>query len=305
MKIKKESIEKTILGILTFILICYIAFNLLFLSMFNISEKFLNKNNVVEFINKIDIIAIIKEELGNEVDEFLSIENELKNIGISTEGINEFINSTDVKDFSTNIVSDVFEKVINNNLNNYYIKNTDITNLIENNIDKLQINSTLTESQILDKISSKVPDLVTNINKLIDKLCEKLETSELFTKYQRYIYMSVDVLDIMYSDIVYFLVIFVFISFVALLIFIRKSIYKSLKWLSVSFITPAILLLIFGYILINYISINNILIDNIISIVYKYINIYSLIYALIAFIVIIINIISYFIKRKHQQKNDN
>ena len=121
MKIKKEGVEKIILGILTFILIGYIVFNLIFLSIFSISKKFLNKDNVLEFINKIDIMTIIKDELGNEFDEILSIENEFKNIGITTEGINEFMNSTDVKNFSTKVASNVFEKIINNNLDNYYI----------------------------------------------------------------------------------------------------------------------------------------------------------------------------------------
>ena len=291
MKIKKESIEKIVLGILTFILIGYIAFNLMFLSIFNISEKFLNKDNVLEFINRIDVITIIKDELGNEVDEFLLIENELKDIGVTTEGINEFINSDDVKNFSTNAVSNVFEKIINKSSDDYHIQNIDVTNLIEDNIDKLQIKSSLTESQILDKLSNKIPNLVTSINKLIDRLCEKLETSELFTKYQQYVNMSIDVLDVVYSIITYFL-----------LIFIRRDIYKSLKWLSISFITPGLLIYILSYLLINKIVIEDVLIKNIISIIVSSLNTYSYIYILIGIILIIINIIMYFIK-KHKNKN--
>ena len=129
------------------------------------SEKFLNKDNVLDFVNKIDIITIIKDELGNQVDEFLIIEEALKDIGITTEGINQFINSDDVKNFSTNVVGGVFEKIINNS-DNYYVQNTDVENLIEDNIDKLQTNSSLTQDQILAKLDDKVPELVININKL-------------------------------------------------------------------------------------------------------------------------------------------
>ena len=221
MKTKKESIEKIILGILTFILVGYITFSLMFLCIFNISEKFLNKNNAIEFINKIDITYLIKDELWNEVDEFLLIENELKDIGVTTEGINEFMNSTDVRNFSTNVVGGVFNKIINNNSDNYYIQNNDVTNLIKDNIDKLQTNSSLTQTQMLNKLNNKVPDLVTNVNKLIDKLCEKLENSEILIKYEKYINMSIDVLDIVYSEITYFLIIFIIVSFIVLLIFIK------------------------------------------------------------------------------------
>lgn len=302
MKIKKEGVEKIILGILTFILIGYIVFNLIFLSIFSISKKFLNKDNVLEFINKIDIMTIIKDELGNEFDEILSIENEFKNIGITTEGINEFMNSTDVKNFSTKVASNVFEKIINNNLDNYYIQNTDVTNLIELNIEKLQTNSSLTESQILNKLSNRVPDLVTNINKLIDKLCEKLEAPNLFTKYQKYINMSMDVLDIVYSDITHCLLIFLLISFIVLLIFIRRNIYKSLKWLGISFIIPGVLIFMLSYLLTNKFFIDNTLISSIIEGVASNLNSYSVIYISLGIIIILINVIMYFIK-KYKNKN--
>lgn len=302
MKIKKESVEKIILGVLTFILIGYIVFNLIFLSIFSISKKILNKDNVLEFINKIDIMTIIKDDLGNEFDEILSIENEFKNIGITTEGINEFMNSTDVKNFSTKVASNVFEKIINNNLDNYYIQNTDVTSLIELNIEKLQTNSSLTESQILNKLSNRVPDLVTNINKLIDKLCEKLEASNLFTKYQKYINMSMDVLDVVYSDITHCLLVFLLISFIVLLIFIRRNIYKSLKWLGISFIIPGVLIFMLSYLLTNKFFIDNILISSIIEGIVRNLNSYSAIYISLGIIIIIINVIMYFIKKS---KNKN
>lgn len=302
MKTKKENMQQIILGILTFILIIYITCNLIFLSIFNISEKFLNKYNVLDFVNKIDIITIIKDELGNDVEELLIIENELKDIGITTEGINEFINSDDVKSFSSNIVEGVFEKIINNGLNNYYVQNYEVEDLIENNIDKLQTKSSLTQDQILDKLDSRVPNLVTNINKLVDKLCEKLETSEIFTKYEKYLNMSIDMLSIIYSDITYILIIFVLLSLIILLIFIRRNIYKSLKWLSISFIIPGLLIFIFSYLLINKFIIDNVLINSIISVIVSSLNTYSFVYLLIGIIIIIVNIIMYYIK-KGKNKN--
>ena len=68
MKIKKENIEKLILTILTFLLIIYIGVGLIIFSFFN-------KDNVYDFVNKIDIVSILKSELGSELN---FIENELE-----------------------------------------------------------------------------------------------------------------------------------------------------------------------------------------------------------------------------------
>lgn len=305
MKNRKEKIEKIILSVLTFLLIIYISFGFVFFSVFNISKKFLNKDNISDFISNISIIDVLKQELGSNIKEIKLMEKELKNIGITSEGINSFMNSEDVREFSMDMMTNIFDGIVNNNYQEYQVNIEDINVLVDNNIDKLQVNSSFTESQILDKLNSKLPSLVSNINNLINNLCEKLENSEIFTKYQNYINVSIGVFDIIYSDIVYFLIILILISFITLLIFIRRSVYKSLKWLSISFIIPGTLLFILSFFINNYINVDSILINDIISVIANDLNEYSLIYILISIIIIIINLITYFIKKKQKLKNDN
>lgn len=299
MKIKKETFEKIMLGILTFILIVYIIFSLCFLCLYNISEKFLNKKNVTDFISDINIIDVLKDELGSEFNQITLIEEELTNIGITEEGLTEFMNSEDVKQFNSDLLNNIFSRISNDG--NYQINTNEVNELIEKNIDELQSHSELSKEQIKDKLNSKLPNLIEKMNKVIDKICDKLENSEKFTKYQNYLYMSINLLDIIYSDIVCALIIFILITFIALLVFIRKNIYKSLKWLTTSFIIPSILLFTLGCIISN-IKIDSVLVNNILDIVIRKLNGWSLIYTSIAVVFIVINLIMYMVKDYKSKK---
>lgn len=302
MKDKKETINKIILGILTFILIIYISSSLIFLSMFNISKKFLNKNNVSEFISNINITDILKDELGNELNEFTLIKEDLNDIGITSEGINEFINSEDVKEFSGDVITNIFDKISNNSNIDYKITNEEVTKLFEDNIDKLNISSNISQTQILNKVKDKIPNLVLNINELIDNFCDKLENSEMFQKYESYIFKSIDILDVVYSDLVLFIIIFIIVSFITLLIFIRRSLYKSLKWLSISFIIPSVLFGIISTLIFSFVNVNNVLVTNMLNIVNRDLINHSLMYFVITFIFVIINVIWYIIKKYKKKK---
>jgi len=301
MKNKKEIIIKWILGILTFILIMYISFGLMFLSIFNVSKKILNKDSVSNFISNINITDILKDELGNELKEFTLIKEDLINIGISSDGIDNFVNSKDVKDFSSNVITNIFDKISNHNNTNYKITNEEVIKLFEDNIDKLDISSNNSESQILNKIKDKIPNLVLNINELIDKLCDKLENSGIFQKYQNYIFKSIDALDLI-SGIVLFIITFMIVTFLILLIFIRRNIYKSLKWLSISFIIPSSILAIINVLISRIMHTNNALIKSIIDVVSKDLKYNSIVYLIISLVLIIINIIWYIIKKYKSKK---
>lgn len=302
MKIKKDSIEKIVLCILTFILIMYISIGLIIFSSFTISKKFLNSDNVYEFVNNIDIISIFKNELGTELKQFNIIEDELNEIGITTDSMNEFVNSEDVKDLGSDIITNMFDKISNNSNIDYKITNDQISELVENNIDKIETKSDISSEQLLNKIENKIPNLVLNINQILDKFYDELSNSETIQKYQNYIYKSINVLDIVYSDFVASLIIFVVSSFIILLIFIRKSLYKSLKWLSVSFIIPTIIFGLISTVIFSFNGIDNLLINSILDIVNKDLIKHSIIYFIISLIFVIINVVAYTIKKYKKQK---
>jgi len=284
---------------LTFILIIYISFDLFIISSFNISKRFLNKDNVLEFISDINIVDILKEQF---FEEFSLIEEEFKNVGITSEGLNAFLNSKQVKEFSTDILSNIFENILNNNSEELKLDKKEVNELLVSNIDKLQINSILTEKQLLDKLNSKTEELVSGINNLVNELFNKLKKSDMIKQYESYVNMSVQVLDIIYSDVAFVILIFNLFTSIALLIYIRKNFYKSLKWLSISFMITSLMLFILSYIIKNYINTESLLINNILTIVTNDINVYSYKYILIALLIIVISVIRFF-KQKYKQKN--
>ena len=115
-------------------------------------------------------------------------------------------------------------------------------------------------------------------------------------QYKKTINKLLNAFDIIYSDIVNYLIIFVIISFIAMLMFIRLSIYKSLKWIGISFISSSLILCLFKFILsyvfnkLNYQYIFN-------NLVYD-LDKYCVSYLVVAVVLIIINIIVYIIKKR-------
>ena len=292
---KKEKMEKLMLAILTFLLILYISFSILFICLFSISAKFLNKENINKIIDKVDIVNIIKDELGTNINEFNIIEEELNKIGISEEGIENFINSDEVKEYSLNYMNKLFYKLENNKYS-YLLDESEMYTLIENNYDKFNIDSDISKEEILNKIENKMPKIVDSFNKIMDKIYEKLENSEFINKYKNIIFKSINLIDYLYSGFTYFILFSILISFIMLLLFIRKNIYKSLKWLSISCLIPSIILFIMSLIISN-ISINSSFINNIFSIINSYIIKYFILCFIISLIFVIINFVWYMIKK--------
>ena len=298
---KKKIIKKIILYILTVILTFYISACLVFFSLFNISEKFFNRDNVYEVINRIDIFSIIKDELGNELTEFDIIQDELEEIGISSSNISEFLETEDVKDFTSKTIVNVMDRIVNKADVDYKVDDAEVYGLIENNIDKLELADNVDRNVIVNKIQDKIPSLVLNVNKIIDKVCIKIEESDMFQKYQGYVFKSINILDYIYSDIVEFMIIFTILFFISLLIFIRGDVYKALKWIAMSFLIGAILIKGCN-IMILLIRIDNSLINNIIKVIDNYLLSYFKLYLAFFSIFVIINIIMYFIRKYESKK---
>lgn len=298
MKIKKENIEKLILTILTFLLIIYIGVGLIIFSFFNISERFFNKDNVYDFVNKIDIVSILKSELGSELSELNFIENELEEMGLTDAKINELVKSEEAQQLSGRIITNMFNKIAKDSNIEYRVTNEQINELVEANINK--VSSNIDKEQLLNVIEEKVPSIVLNINTLLDKVYEKIMSSVTIQKYQNYMYASINVLGFIYNDFVKYFILFIIISFICLLLFIKKDIYKSLKCLSASFFIPFISFILIRSFVLNSININNALINGICSIIDNELMKHSAIYFAISLSFVVIYLIIYEIKKRKE-----
>lgn len=307
MKNKKKVFENILLGVLTFLLICYISIGIILVTGLNVSKNYINKDKISNIVNNIDISDVVKKMSGNQYEQLDIIKNELLDIGLSENSFNTLINSDDVQKFSEEIVINVFEQLLSENNIDYQIDENKVRELLQNNIPELQVSDEFVvgvESKITEKIEAKLPILVDKINILVDNLIEKLEGSETFVKYRNYLNESLNIFDIIYSDIVNIILVIIIVSFITLLIYIRKSIYKSLKWISISFFIPAFTLFLINFVKNKLINIESGIIDNVINLIINDFNIYAIIYFIIAIVLIIINLIIYTIKRRKNKEVD-
>ncbi len=289
---KSEKLRNMVSNLLTIVLIIYISIGIIFYSLLNISKNYINKDKMQNIINNIDIGSIIKDSI--EMD---NIKNELIDTGLSNETVETFLNSNEVKQFEEEVVTNIVYDILNKGNIEYKLSNDEINNLIYNNIAELKTSSTY--NKIADKLEAKLPNLVANANKMLDKISVKLQNSDTFLKYKGYINNLFKIIDVIYSRAVNVIIIFIIISFMLLLVLIKKTAYKSFKWLGLSFIMPGIILKLFS-LLLKQIFIET-KFNNIINLIIKDFNRYYYIYLLIGIVLLIINLVIYILKKR---KND-
>lgn len=308
MKNKKKIFEKILLCILTFLLICYTSVSVLSITFLNVSKNYINKNNIANVVNNIDISSMIKEVSGSQIEQIEFIRIELKDLGLSEEAFNAFINSDAVREFSEEIIINVLERVLNDQNIDYKIDENRVRELLEKVIPELKVNGDLivdAEQKLNEMIDAKVPILVEKINNLIDSYVEKLENSDTFIKYKNYFNKSLNIFDVIYSKYVYIILTTLIVSYIVLMMYIRKSVYKSLKWISISFLIPSSILYLISLLKNNFIIFTESgIIGSVIGLIINDFNIYAIIYFILAISLILINIIAFIIKRYKNREVD-
>lgn len=298
MKKTKKLLDKILLGVLTFLLIIYLSSSLLFLYTLNISKKYVNKNKIVNIVENIDVSKLFKDSAGKELTQITQIKEELLNIGISDESINELLNSQDVKELSTTAITSSINDILTKDNIQYRFDSKKIEDVLNNNLDELDESSNKYNEEKV-KLVKKVNDkIVESANELIIRLGEKLQNSETIKNYKNSFYKALTILDFAYSSYIYCLISIIIISFMLLIIYIRKSVVKSLKWIGISFGIAALVLyfikLFINDILSSYINISNIL--------EKDFNYYINLSVIVFIILTLIGIIIYVIKKCRKKK---
>lgn len=290
---KKENLKKVISNILTIVLIIYISMGIIFYSLLNISKNYINKDKMQNIINNIDISNILKENI-----EIENIKSELIETGLSSETVDTFLNSNEVKQFEEEVVTNIVYDILNKGNIEYKLSSDEINKLIYNNIDELKTNGSY--NKIAEKVEQKLPNLVDNANNILDKISTQLQNSNTFIKYKGYINSLFKIFDLIYSKIVNIIIIFIITSFIVLLMLIKNDIFNSFKWVAISFIIPTIILKAFGSLL-KQVFIET-KFNKLIDLIAADFNKYSKIYLIISVLLLIINLINYILKKKKAKK---
>lgn len=312
---KLKKIERFLLATLTLICMLVLVLDLVLFTMKKTSERYIKEEKIKEIINNINVVDLFKDKNGKELQEFTEIKNKIVESGIPEESVEEFINSSPVNEYASdtinkaidNVLENKKEKVVtSNSLNLFFEENmSNISKeLQEKNVPKSELLTKENQEKFLNKIKEKTPHIEEKIDEINNKINEKLGLN-----YTLKLEKIFKIIKLLYTKLIDILLIVIFIIFVIGIFITRQSIYKGFKWLGISFISSGIILY----------SINLI-----IPKIYKYLekipstfsnfikyalndainifNKYSMIFVIIGFILIIINIITYFILLKYENK---
>lgn len=288
--------KNILVKVIKFILIVFIFINIFaFILLFNtlkVSEKVINKENITEYIDNIDMSKFYTETFSTELKE------ELLKIGISNTSVDNLLTSEELDKFNDSIVNDIVNRILEDNKTPYQIDSEELKKIIEKNIPELNIDqgkiNNEIDSKIQDNFDSIMPRIIEKTDDAVLKLMNKIQNSEEFMKYKNYFIKLLSIFDILYSKVTYISLTLIIILFELLIIAVKNNIYKSLKLNSLSLLIPGLILILLNKVLNN-------LFNNISYIVNTFAS-NGIILIMVAIILIIINIVWYFILKK---KNNN
>lgn len=233
--------KKFISIILSIILIILIAFLICLLPI----KKVLQKDNVKEIVNSIEIEEMIKEDenFKEVVDElFTPIYIEARKYNISDEYVVKLMNSDEVKSLIASITGNIIDSALTGE-NQKIIQNEDINNLVTKAIEKINNSNFITinddaEEKILQIVNDKIEDYQEYIpdtqeveNALDDKTMGTLKIVRFFFDHNFVVYLSVAIIGV---------------SFVIILLNLTK--FKWLQYLGVNLMISSFFVLILSII---------------------------------------------------------
>ncbi|MBE6159694.1 MAG: hypothetical protein E7157_01450 [Lactobacillales bacterium] len=312
---KLEKIKKFLLAILTFICMLVLMTDIVLFSLKKTSEKYLKEEKIKEIVENINVIDLFKDKDGKELEEFTQIKDKIVDSGIPKEAVDSFINSDPVNKYASdtinkaidNVLENKQEKVIDSNsLNTFFENNMDSISkeLQEKNVPKSEYLTKENQQKILNKIKEKTPYIEEKIDAVSNKISEKLGFD-----YTLKISKMINLFELLYTKLLDFLLIIVFIIFIMGICITRQSIYKSLKWIGITFVSSSIILYCISFIIpkiykyIDKVPVGfNTMIKKALEDSSKNINSYGLIYLIIGVILTVINIVIYYILLKRENK---
>lgn len=312
---KLKKIKKLFLGLLTLICMLVLILDIVLFSIKKTSERYLKEEKIKEIINNIDVIDLFKDENGKELEQFTEIKNKFVDSGIPEESIDEFINSEPINKYASdtvtkaidNLIENKSEKIVDaNNLNLFLEENISIISkeLQDKNVPKSEYLTKENQEKFLTKIKEKTPYIEEKIEEINNKINEKLGFN-----YNEKLQKIFKILRLLYTKLIDMLLIVIFIIFVMGIFITRQSVYKSFKWIGITFIISGTILYSINLVVSKFYKYLeqipegfNKFIKNSIEDVLIVFNKYGLVYIIIGSILIITNIIIYYIKLKHENK---
>lgn len=310
-----KKIKKFLLAILTLTCMLVLVLDLVLFTMKKTSDRYIKEEKIKEIVNNINVIDLFKDKNGKELEEFTEIKDKFVEAGIPKEGIDEFINSSPVNDYASitinksidNVLKNKKEKVVTaNSLNLFFEKNmSNISKeLQEKKVPKSELLTKENQEKLINKIKEKTPYIEEKFDEINNKINEKLGFN-----YTLKLEKIFKIIKLLYTKLMDILLLVIFIIFVIGIFITRQSLYKGFKWLGITFLSSGIILYSINFIIpktYKYLEKIPSTFSNFIKFtlndVLNIFNKYSMVFVIIGFILIIINIIIYFVLLKYENK---
>lgn len=311
-----DKIKRILIGIFTFLCMLIIMLDIVCFSLKKVSEHYLKEDTIKKMVNNINIMNLLKDENNQELYQVKQIKEELVDAGIPRDSIDGFLNSKPINDFASDIIYNSIDGILYDKevtkLNSEYIYNylEDNMSIIskelqDKNIPNSEYFTKENQDEILIKIRKKAPLIEEKIDDLTTKINNKLEINNNIGNLK----MVISIIKILYSNILDIIMIFILVIFIIGIIIIKKSIYKTLKWIAISILSSGIVLYIISILitkLYKYINKLPTFINNLIrTILDDSVTLFKhngTICFIISIILIIINITVYYILRYIENK---
>lgn len=292
----------------------------------DITTKFISEEQIKKSIDNINILDLLKDENGNELEEITKVKQELVNAGLPVEIVEQFIESEPVKNFTSEVISETVDYI-------FYEKEPEIlstfneekififletnmelivTELQQHNIPKSELLTKEKQQEILVNLKEQMPVIKENIDKITSSIEESIKSTDEYQDvmdYKNKLEQTLSIIRFVYSDTVTNILIGIGILCIIFIILCSASLYRYLKTLGIiSLISGALFYVIsFG---IDYLKtyINEIpyIFHNLFNLFINdskqlYLN-NAITYSIIGVVLILLNIIIWYILEKVEDK---
>lgn len=324
-----KKIGKAFLFIITMLLSIILIIDITVYNVRDITENFISEEKIKEEIASINIMDLLKDNEGNEIKEITEIKNSLVNAGLPVETVEEFINSEPVHDITSKVVTDAVNYIFydkepdiktdfdSKDITNFLRENMSIIaeELQERNVPKSELLTEELQEEILTNIEEQIPVIEESLKKITDEVTTLIKNTDEYgqvEEYQKKLNEVLSIIQLVYSDKITNMLIIIFVVCVVGIIISRLSPYSYLKYLGgVSIIAGCLLFTVNLLIPKLYVYIEEIpyAFQNFVTLILDdskdlFLN-KSIVHFIIGAILIILNIIIYYIKEKMEDRKIN
>ena len=256
-----KKILKFILWIVAFILTIILSLDMILYNVRSISSKFLTEEEIKKAISNVNVLDLLKDENGKEIEKITELKQELVDAGLPVETVESFLNSEPVQSLATSLTKEAVDYVFyGKQIEVKEIKEEDISDFLENNtklivkemqehnVPKSELLTDEKQEEILTKLESKIPSIKEKVDVASNQLKEKVMKTDEYQKlenYQKKVDQLLSIIQFIYSDTVSTMIWIILITCIVGIILTKMSFYSYLKWIGLAnLITGTALLVI-------------------------------------------------------------